>query len=364
MRAGCRKRTRGRRTRTATRSTRRRLPLFTEADAFRALSQLQPFGFDRPIDVVPGVHGEVRQRGASARVRVRRHDAERQRRILFGGDLGRYDRPGVAGSRRPSATPTSCSANRPTATASTRPTTEARGSRRSSSETIAARRQADHSVLCHRPRRRSAVLDRAPRAAKAGFPKLPVFVDSPDGDRGLAFLPSPASTSSIPRCGRRGSGSARSARAGSRPSRRRSSRRSWWRPGRRRSCISSSGMATGGRVLHHLEAALPDRRNTCSSSATRRRHAGPQARGWRRRGEDPRPARAGGRAHREDRLDVGPCRPERDPAVARRIFQRRPASPTWSTASPRRWTALKAHHRSSGSAGASIHRARRAVEMP
>src|SRR6185503_12085260 len=26
--------------------------------------------------------------------------------------------------------------------------------------------------------------------------------------------------------------------------------------------ISSSGMATGGRVLHHLKAALPDKRNT------------------------------------------------------------------------------------------------------
>ena len=31
------------------------LPLFTETDAFRALSNLQPVGFDRPVPVMPGV---------------------------------------------------------------------------------------------------------------------------------------------------------------------------------------------------------------------------------------------------------------------------------------------------------------------
>jgi metallo-beta-lactamase family protein len=41
--------------------------------------------------------------------------------------------------------------------------------------------------------------------------------------------------------------------------------------------ISSSGMATGGRVLHHLKAALPDARNTVllvgfQAAGTRGRH--------------------------------------------------------------------------------------------
>jgi hypothetical protein len=41
--------------------------------------------------------------------------------------------------------------------------------------------------------------------------------------------------------------------------------------------ISSSGMATGGRVLHHLEHALPDKRNTVLFADFRPRHAGRQA---------------------------------------------------------------------------------------
>jgi metallo-beta-lactamase family protein len=71
------------------------LPLYTSADAARALTQLQPVGYNRPI---PILHGE----GAptvefinaghllgSAYARV----IARDRTILFGGDLGRYNRP-------------------------------------------------------------------------------------------------------------------------------------------------------------------------------------------------------------------------------------------------------------------------------
>src|SRR5512142_3542907 len=34
------------------------LPLFTEADAIRALSHLQPFGYERAAPVLPGVHAQ------------------------------------------------------------------------------------------------------------------------------------------------------------------------------------------------------------------------------------------------------------------------------------------------------------------
>lgn len=70
------------------------LPLFTEADASRAMAMLQPVGYDRPMPVVPGITVEFINAGhllgsAYARVVV----AESGKTILFGGDLGRYGRP-------------------------------------------------------------------------------------------------------------------------------------------------------------------------------------------------------------------------------------------------------------------------------
>lgn len=69
------------------------LPLFTEADAYRAVSQLQPVGYQRPVPPLPGVEIEYLDAGhllGSAFVRM---TLESGRLILFGGDLGRYGRP-------------------------------------------------------------------------------------------------------------------------------------------------------------------------------------------------------------------------------------------------------------------------------
>jgi metallo-beta-lactamase family protein len=68
------------------------LPLYTETDAFRAISQLQPVGYDRPMPVTPDIEAEFINAGhllGSAYARVRTGG----RTILFGGDLGRYGRP-------------------------------------------------------------------------------------------------------------------------------------------------------------------------------------------------------------------------------------------------------------------------------
>jgi metallo-beta-lactamase family protein len=70
------------------------LPLFTEADAARAVQLLQPLGYDRPVTIAPGMTVEFLNAGhllgsAFARVRVE----EANKTILFGGDLGRYGRP-------------------------------------------------------------------------------------------------------------------------------------------------------------------------------------------------------------------------------------------------------------------------------
>jgi metallo-beta-lactamase family protein len=68
------------------------LPLYTSLDAARTLTRLQPVGYERPVPVVPSVDVEFINAGhllgsAYARLHVG------GRTILFGGDLGRYGRP-------------------------------------------------------------------------------------------------------------------------------------------------------------------------------------------------------------------------------------------------------------------------------
>lgn len=68
------------------------LPLYTEDDALRALTLLQPVGYERPVPVADGIEVEFLNAGhllGSAYARVRTAEGT----ILFGGDLGRFDRP-------------------------------------------------------------------------------------------------------------------------------------------------------------------------------------------------------------------------------------------------------------------------------
>src|SRR3954471_6766215 len=68
------------------------LPLYRETDAFRAISQLQPCGYDRTFPVAPGIEVEFVNAGhllGSSYVRM--HAAGTT--VLFGGDLGRFGRP-------------------------------------------------------------------------------------------------------------------------------------------------------------------------------------------------------------------------------------------------------------------------------
>ena len=70
------------------------LPLFTEADAARASTLLQPVGYERPIPIAPGLTVEFLNAGhllGSAYARIR--DESSGKTLLFGGDLGRFNRP-------------------------------------------------------------------------------------------------------------------------------------------------------------------------------------------------------------------------------------------------------------------------------
>jgi metallo-beta-lactamase family protein len=68
------------------------LPLYREVDALRAVSQLQPIGYDRPVPVAKGIEVEFVNEGhllGSSYLRMKIDG----RTIVFGGDLGRFGRP-------------------------------------------------------------------------------------------------------------------------------------------------------------------------------------------------------------------------------------------------------------------------------
>jgi metallo-beta-lactamase family protein len=68
------------------------LPLYREVDAFRAISQLQPCGYDRPMPVAKGIEVDFINAGHLLGSSYARMHID-GRVILFGGDLGRYSRP-------------------------------------------------------------------------------------------------------------------------------------------------------------------------------------------------------------------------------------------------------------------------------
>jgi metallo-beta-lactamase family protein len=68
------------------------LPLYREVDALRAVSQLQPIGYDRPFPVVNGIDVEFVNAGHLLGSSFLRMHVD-GRLIVFGGDLGRFGRP-------------------------------------------------------------------------------------------------------------------------------------------------------------------------------------------------------------------------------------------------------------------------------
>jgi metallo-beta-lactamase family protein len=70
------------------------MPLFTVAEANRAMMQLQPVGYERQMPIAPGVTVEFINAGhllGSSYARV--HVELTGQTLLFSGDLGRFDRP-------------------------------------------------------------------------------------------------------------------------------------------------------------------------------------------------------------------------------------------------------------------------------
>ena len=99
--------------------------------------------------------------------------------MLFGGDLGRYDRPVLPDPSPDRPRPTCCSSNRPTAIACTSPTTTARALAEIVNETVARGGKVIIPAFAIGPRRGSALLAASSSRSAKAIPVVPVYLDSP-----------------------------------------------------------------------------------------------------------------------------------------------------------------------------------------
>ena len=141
------------------------LPLYTSIDAARALTQLQPVGYDRPVPVGPGVERRVHQCRPPARVGVRARRVG-GKTILFGGDLGRYGRP-VLPDPSPVAEADILLLESTYGDRLHEPDDNGARLAEIVNETRAARRQDHHPVVRDRPRRGGALLAEAAGGGEA-----------------------------------------------------------------------------------------------------------------------------------------------------------------------------------------------------
>lgn len=235
------------------------LPLYTEDDAHRALTHLHPVAYGRDIEVAPGVTVRFVPAGhllGSAYVHA---SLAGGRTVLFGGDLGRYGRPVLPDPAAPPAADVvlvestygdrehHVEDNGEFLAGVIRSTADSGGKLIVPAFAIGRVEE-----LLYWVRR----LEREKR-----IPVLPVYVDSPMAVEALRYYM--ARTHELdPEM--RPPQKAVSTFATARFQTVASAQQSKELTANRRSAIviSSSGMATGGRVLHHLAAALPHARNT------------------------------------------------------------------------------------------------------
>jgi metallo-beta-lactamase family protein len=236
------------------------LPLYTEPDAFRALSQMHPVGYDRAIAIADGVSVNFSPAGHLLGSSFITCTLANGTRLLFGGDLGRYDRPVLTDPARP-VTPVDVALVESTygdrdhgeddegerLARIIRETAERKGKLIIPSFAIGRVEE-----LLYWVRR----LERERR-----IPVLPVFVDSPMALEALKYYTARvAELDADMKPPQKDVSTFATARFQTVASPQQSKELTASR--RSAIVISASGMATGGRVLHHLAAALPEPKNT------------------------------------------------------------------------------------------------------
>lgn len=237
-------------------------PLYTEQDARNALARFRGVDFGSPIEVVPGLRATFRPAGhilGSATITLE-IDSPRLRTILFSGDLGRPTHPILC-------------APAPAADADVIVTESTYGDRRHEDVESLDRfaqaivRTAERKGMVVIPSfavdRTEVILYHLRQLMQSGrVPRLPVYVDSPMALAALQVYRRAVQGQSVEirpeLCGSDdpfNPGHLLEARtveeskgiASQQPP---------------AIVISASGMASGGRVLHHLKNYLPDERNT------------------------------------------------------------------------------------------------------
>jgi metallo-beta-lactamase family protein len=235
------------------------VPLFTEADAYTALGHFERVAFDTPFEVAPGILAEFTNAGhllGSAYVRISRPHG-RPPRVLFGGDLGRYCRPILPDPM-------------PAHDAETLLVESTYGDRVHPDDDDAARLER---VIAETTAQNGRVI--IPAFAVGRVEEVLYWIKKLEDSHRLKPLPvyvdSPMALQSIEYYGQHDHDLDEDVRSEDndayvtrrfRPIATARESREIVATHGAAIVVSSSGMATGGRVLHHLAAALPDPRNT------------------------------------------------------------------------------------------------------
>jgi metallo-beta-lactamase family protein len=237
------------------------LPLYTEDDALRVLQRFVAVAYDTPVDAARGVRVTFRPAGhilGSASVTVELLDAGR-RAVLFSGDLGRPRHPIL----RPAAAPPPAAVVVVESTYGDRRHEDVESLQRFEDAVV---RTAERGGMIVIPSfavdRTEIILFHLRRLVQAGrIPSLPVYVDSP-----MALATLQIYRRAIAEHSRETNMELGSDADAFDPGQLIEARRVEEsiainaRPGPG-VIISASGMATGGRVLHHLAHRVPEPRN-------------------------------------------------------------------------------------------------------
>lgn len=237
------------------------LPLYGIQDAERAVRLMETFGYERPKQILPGITLTFYRAGHILGSAVCAFDLKSTgQRVVFSGDLGRYNAPILRDPERVSGATT-------LVVESTYGDREHGETRPEEALCNAVKRAYDRKGMVIIPAfavgRTQELLYHLRNLEEAGrIPEMDVFVDSPMAcDATPIYLAHPEEhdlgMSSLVEQGKTPLATRRTRFVTSPNDSKRLNLIEG--PG---IIISASGMATGGRVLHHLKHRLPDSRNT------------------------------------------------------------------------------------------------------